>query len=467
MASISRARAMALRTAASMIVALVRRTRSRETAWITARAARVPAGVTMDSPSATGAWRTAANSISSPPARLSAPPTPVDIHSERLAGLTIASTSSSQISPFQSSIRAKVRAIPHRSVSVRRPTGPAAAWYTRGNRPAIWVTTSQVFVVRVRARSSTLIRSSPWAPMSTNSSLGRDWRTRDVGDVEHDRVHRDVPDERCPNAAHEGLGAVREGAGEPIAVAERQRRDAAGPRGRERRPVADAVPGGQVRHPDRASVQGHDRPKGGDGRAHVGRQGTPGELVGHDPVDREARSDAVEGLHAREQPATGRDMAWRDGQPGFAQVGRRGVEARQLVAGPIRVLARLEVRPQAREPGVWGARDRGGRGGERPRVRSHRDPARSPPRARRRAARRRRWPPSAASRRAASWPGSPPDTVTRWRAASPASATGMGYSTRIGPRIPPARSASASSSAATQNPSAPAASRASATGTAP
>ncbi len=78
---------------------------------MTARAASVPGVVTIESPSSTGPWRTAANSISSPPARLIAPPTPVAIHSERFAGLTIASTSSSQMSPFQSSIRAKVSAI--------------------------------------------------------------------------------------------------------------------------------------------------------------------------------------------------------------------------------------------------------------------------------------------------------------------------------------------------------------------
>ena len=108
-APISRARPIALRTAASMIGPLVRRSRSSETAWITARAARLPAVVTTDSPSGTGAWRTAANSISSPPARLIAPPTPVAIHSERLAGFTMASTSRSQMSPFQSSIRATIR----------------------------------------------------------------------------------------------------------------------------------------------------------------------------------------------------------------------------------------------------------------------------------------------------------------------------------------------------------------------
>ena len=73
---------------------------------MTKRAASVPAGVTIASPSGTGPWRTAANSIASPPRRLRAPPTPVDIQSVVLAAFTIASTSRSQISPFQSSMRA-------------------------------------------------------------------------------------------------------------------------------------------------------------------------------------------------------------------------------------------------------------------------------------------------------------------------------------------------------------------------
>ena len=103
-APISRARAIALRTAASMTGPLVRRSRSSETAWMTALAASLPAGVTIAPPSGTGAWRTAANSMASPPARFRAPPTPVDIQSERLAAFTMASTSSSQMSPFQSSI---------------------------------------------------------------------------------------------------------------------------------------------------------------------------------------------------------------------------------------------------------------------------------------------------------------------------------------------------------------------------
>ena len=72
---------------------------------MTTLAASRPAGVTMASPSAAGAWRIAANSMASPPARLISPAVPVDIHSDVVAGLTIASTSRSQMSPFQSSMR--------------------------------------------------------------------------------------------------------------------------------------------------------------------------------------------------------------------------------------------------------------------------------------------------------------------------------------------------------------------------
>ena len=72
---------------------------------MTTLAASRPAGVTMASPMAAGACCTAANSMASPPARLSSAATPVDIHSDGAAGLTIASTSRLQMSPFQSSIR--------------------------------------------------------------------------------------------------------------------------------------------------------------------------------------------------------------------------------------------------------------------------------------------------------------------------------------------------------------------------
>src|SRR5436190_13400784 len=60
---------------------------------------------------------------------------------------------------------------PQGSVSVRRPTGPAAAWYTRGSRRDIATTTSQEFVVRSGARSRTSRRSLPELPRRTNSSI--------------------------------------------------------------------------------------------------------------------------------------------------------------------------------------------------------------------------------------------------------------------------------------------------------
>src|SRR5690349_14554992 len=62
----SRARAIAFRAARSIAGPLVRRSRSRDTAWMTTRAARLPAAFTIASPSATGAWRRAANSTATP-----------------------------------------------------------------------------------------------------------------------------------------------------------------------------------------------------------------------------------------------------------------------------------------------------------------------------------------------------------------------------------------------------------------
>src|SRR3954462_14212129 len=54
---------------------------------------------------------------------------------------------------------------------VRTPTGPEAAWYTRGRRRAMDVTTSQELVERLGATSATGISASPCRPMSTNSSV--------------------------------------------------------------------------------------------------------------------------------------------------------------------------------------------------------------------------------------------------------------------------------------------------------
>ena len=52
--SCSRARAKVLRMAASTLAAFVRRSRSRDTAWMTSRAASRPAAVTTASPTETG-----------------------------------------------------------------------------------------------------------------------------------------------------------------------------------------------------------------------------------------------------------------------------------------------------------------------------------------------------------------------------------------------------------------------------
>ena len=155
------------------------------------------------------------------------------------------------MSPFQSSMRANYL----HGVSVRSPTGPDAAWYTRGNRPDIAVTTSHVFVVRSRANSSTGIRSPSWAPSSVNSSSIDDRRSRDVGDVDHDRVHRDVADERDPPTADQRLRPIRQRARPAVAVAEGQRRDPTRTGRRERRAIAHAVAGGQVGDADRLGVR--------------------------------------------------------------------------------------------------------------------------------------------------------------------------------------------------------------------
>jgi O-acetyl-ADP-ribose deacetylase (regulator of RNase III) len=63
-APMSRARAIALRAACSMTGPLVRRSRSRETAWITAFAASVPAVVTIAPPSGTLAAKAVIHAVS-------------------------------------------------------------------------------------------------------------------------------------------------------------------------------------------------------------------------------------------------------------------------------------------------------------------------------------------------------------------------------------------------------------------
>ena len=117
--------------------------------------------MTIASPSWTGAWRSAANSIDSPPARLISPAMPVDIQSEVAAGLTMASTSRSQMSPFHSSMRA-IRTSSRRACA--RPITEPAAWYTRASRRDIPVTISWLIVPHAAASSSAVIRSLALRP---------------------------------------------------------------------------------------------------------------------------------------------------------------------------------------------------------------------------------------------------------------------------------------------------------------
>ena len=122
---------------------------------------------------------------------------------------------------------------PLRSVSVRRPTGPAAAWYTRGSRRDIDVTISHEFVVRSCARSETRDPLVARRPEQHEFVIQVDRRPGHVGHVGHDRVHRDVADERHPKAADDGAGPIRMGPCPAVAVAERaaSRSGSAGPSG--------------------------------------------------------------------------------------------------------------------------------------------------------------------------------------------------------------------------------------------
>src|SRR5581483_6659162 len=72
-------------------------------AWTTHRAGSRPAPVATASPSAIGPFATASRSISSPPARLSAPATPAPIHRWSFAAFATASTSSAAMSPSTTS----------------------------------------------------------------------------------------------------------------------------------------------------------------------------------------------------------------------------------------------------------------------------------------------------------------------------------------------------------------------------
>src|SRR3954452_699607 len=328
-APISRARAIALRTAASITAALVRRSRSSETAWMTTLAASDPAGVTMAPPSGTGAWRTASNSMASPPARLSAPPTPVDIHSDRLAAFTIASTSRSQMSPFQSSIRAKRLPLPlGESPQADRSRGGMvhpgqSAGHVSHHLPRVRVAQPRQLLDGDRG----VARS----PDEDELVAEVDGRSGDVGDVGHDGIHGHVPDERHATAADERLGTVRQRARPAVAIAQRQGRDAAGACRPQRGTVADAGARRELRDPDRACDEGHDgpepRPGPGDTRVAV-------ELIGEEAVDGEAGPDAVvrDGI-GRHQPGARGDVPTRQPDPGGGDLFRSRIEPDDLLPG--------------------------------------------------------------------------------------------------------------------------------------
>ena len=236
--------------------------------------------------------------------------------------------------------------------SVRTPTGPAAASYTRGRRRD----SRGHDLPRVRGAGPRQVRRrDPLVALRAEQDelvVDADRRPGHVGDVDHDRVHRDVADERHADAADERLGAVRERARPAVAVAERQRRDPARPAGLERRAVRDPVPGRQVRDADRAGVERHHRaeparPPGGERRRVelVGRRGRrssgPGRTASYagNAVERAGRA-----LAARCRRGTS--------IPGRGERRERGLEARDLGGRPWRVLRRLEVRPDAREAGA-------------------------------------------------------------------------------------------------------------------
>ena len=145
---------------------------------------------------------------------------------------------------------------PRHPRSVRRPKGPGAAWYTRGTRRAIEVTTSHAFVVRSRATSATVIVSSPWRPIRTKASSSS---TGDPGTSVTSTMIASIatrPTIGTRRAADQGLRPVREGPRPAVAVAEREGRDPARALRRERRAIADAPAGRQVRDADRAGHGG-------------------------------------------------------------------------------------------------------------------------------------------------------------------------------------------------------------------
>ena len=214
---------------------------------------------------------------------------PVDIHSDRFAAFTIASTSRSQMSPFQSSIRAKApplgRAVRIPDRSGRRMVHPGQ---TRGHRGHDLPASSWC---AIRASSAAVDRSSPCRPDQDELVVDRRPAARDVGHV----GHRPRPSRRCRRAGRARRGrapppgsrataasrrrsraaAWRSGSGRPVAqgraVATRRGRPAArrrGPAGR-----GATGPGGARAPPAAASAP---TPAVGARRARGRRSTSPG-----------------------------------------------------------------------------------------------------------------------------------------------------------------------------------------------
>ena len=211
------------------------------------------------------------------------------------------------MSPFQSSIRATESSAGNERPQTAR-TGRAHR--TPGSaRRDIEVTTSHEFVVRARARSAAVIRSSPWRAEQHELVVDADRRTGHVGDVEHAAR----PSRRCRRAGRGRRGRAPRRGSTAIAASRRRSRAAAsrsGWAGRSRT-------WGRTRSRGRPAGPHADRPGGSDmtGRrsADGRRRASPGSSSsGSEAVRHQPRPDGVVDGHApREEAAARGDVAAR------------------------------------------------------------------------------------------------------------------------------------------------------------
>ena len=203
-----------------------------------------------------------------------------------------------------------------------------------------------------RASSSAVIRSSPCAPIRTNSS----WRVTGVpGTSVTSAITASIAtltDERDADATDQRGRAVRERAVPAVTVAHGEGGDPRRTRGHERRPVADAVTGRQLRDADGPRVEAEHR---SDPRRRRLAAGARIDAGGDEPVEAEPRADGVpaRGALPRIPPLPAR---WRRtaGRPGPTRPPRRAVRATRGRSRPganrRRPLGGGEVAPDAGEP---------------------------------------------------------------------------------------------------------------------